>query len=247
MRRDETDRVAARVSFRQLSPKEKAAHIWHYYKWYFLLGLACLVIAGSVIHRQLTKKTPVLYLAYLNVTVGSELDAALTADYLTAAERDPAKEEVYLYRDLYLSEDASVPAHETAYASKVKLLAAIENRQLDLVLMSRESWDILSHSGYLLALPELLRADPVLADRLALYLKENDVILSDNAIEVQLNEAEAYEAVAESECNAIDVSAASLFAAAGFEEPVYVGIIANTPRREECIRYLTYLTCGTVR
>lgn len=247
MRRDETDRVAARASFQKLSPKEKAAHIWQYYKWYFLLGLAALIVAGSVLHRQLTKKTPVLYLSYLNVIVGSDMDAALTEDYLTAADLNPAKAEICVYRDLYLSEDASVQTHEAAYASKIKLLAAIENRQLDIVLMNREAWDILSHNGYLLELTELQDSDPSPAERLNPYLKENDVILSDNAIEVQLGEAEAYEAETKSVRNAIDLSAMSLFAEAGFGESVYMGIIANTPRREECIRYLTYLTCGTVR
>ena len=142
---------------------------------------------------------------------------------------------MYLYRDLYLSDDASVVNHEYAYASRLKLLGAINTKHLDLLLMNRESYDIFSRSGYLLELSgwASVETEP--------YLTENAVILSDNAIEYNLNEAPEYEEITETVCNAVDVSALPLFRDAGLSSSVYLGIVANSQRSDAVFRYLSYL------
>ena len=98
----------------KLSEKEKAAH---YHKWTILLVLVALIVLGSIIHRQLTQKKPVLYLAVINVSFGEDVQKSLTEDFVTGAGFDERRQEVYLYRDLYLSEDADTLNHEYAYAS----------------------------------------------------------------------------------------------------------------------------------
>ena len=241
MQKNEHDKLAAKAAYRELPLRQKLEHIWIYFKWPILLGLAALIIVGAVTKRVLTKKDPVLYLAYINTAVGSELDEALGPGYLDWAGADPKKQEVLIYRELYLSEDAGLITHETAYASRLKTMAAIESHQLDLVLVSREAWDMLSASGYLLPLDEALQETPALKKRLAPYLMENEIILEDNAIEVQLGEAERYEAVTETAFNAVDLSACPRIRAAGFDEPVYLAVIANTPRLATCLDYLQYL------
>ena len=172
----EKEKAAHKAAFKAMSPAEKAEHIFTYHKWTILLVLLVLLIIGSTIHRQLTQKRPVLYLAVVNVSLGEDVQKQLTQDFLTETGGDARRQEVYLYRDLYLSEDADALNHEYAYASKVKLTGAISAGKLDLVLMNREAYDIFSRQGYLMELTAL-------SDPLSPYITENEVILSDNSVD----------------------------------------------------------------
>ena len=203
------ERRQQREGFRQLTPAKKLEHIWLYYK-----------------------KDPVMYLACLNVSVGEDMEARLTEDYLTCRGLNPTRTEMRLYRDLYLSDDPAASDHEYAYASRMKLLATINSKQLDLVLMNREAYDLCSASGYLLDLTNLVDSA---------YLTANQVILEDNAVEYNLNEAQKYIAVTQTQSNAVELTQLSAFQEAGFSGSVYIGIIANTPRLPECQDYLDYL------
>ena len=243
MKRTEKDAIDARAVYRTLPFPRKLEHIWIYYKWPILLGLTALIILGSVLYRTLTKKERVLYLGYANVAVGSELDQTLSEGYLEYAGLDAKKNEIYVYRDLYLSEDAvsGSLAHQNAYASQIKLMAAIESKELDLVLMSKQAYDILSGSDYLLSVSELLRSDPALFEQLRPMITENAVIIEDNAIEYRLGEAEELIVKTEPKANALCLNALPLFSEA-FTEPVYLGVIANSERLDACLDYLRYLT-----
>ncbi len=241
MKRTREEKAAARSRFRQLPFRKKAEHIFIYYKWYILLGLLLLVILGSAVHRYATRKDRVLYLGLTNVSVGAELEQTLGADYLADRGLDPARAEVFFYRDLFLSEEAEGEAHKAAYASRVKLMASVNNQQMDILLMSRRAYDILSGQGYLLALPELLSDAPELSAAAAPLFTENAVILEDNAIAWQLNEAEAHEIKTAPAVNGLRVTDLPCFAGAGFSEEVYLGVLANTPRRAACQDYLRYL------
>lgn len=173
-----------------------------------------------------------MYLAYLNVSVGEDMEAQLTEDYLTYRGLNPKGNEVRLYRNLYLSDNPAASDHEFAYASRMKLLATINSRQLDLVLMNREAYDLCSASGYLLDLSDILDSA---------CLTANQVILEDNAVEYNLNAAQEYTAVTETVYNALELTQLSAFQKAGFSDSVYIGIIANTPRLPESQDYLDYL------
>ena len=238
------EKAAQKAAFRAMPPAKKLEHIYLYYKWPILLALIVLVILVSVLHRELTAKEPVLYVAAANVSLGEDLQDALLSGYLQDAGYNPAREEVYWYPDLYLSDDADVMNHEYAYASRIKTMAAIQAQKMDLVLLNRESYDLFSRNGYLLPLSDALAgAGPALLDALDGHRVSNTVILEDNGIEYQLGEAESHQVVTEEAENAIVLTDFSLFADAGFPEPIYLGILANTPRLPECLSYLAYL-CG---
>ena len=66
----EKEKAAHKAAFKAMSPAEKAEHIFTYHKWTILLVLLVLLITGSIIHRQLTQKKPVLYLAVINTSFG---------------------------------------------------------------------------------------------------------------------------------------------------------------------------------
>ena len=110
----EEEKAAHKAAFQAMTPAEKADHIFTYHKWTILLVLLALLIIGSIVHRQLTQKKPVLYLAVINVSLGEDVQKQLTQDFLTETGGDARRQEVYLYRDLYLSEDADALNHEYA-------------------------------------------------------------------------------------------------------------------------------------
>ena len=238
MKLTKEQKAAHKAAFRAMSPVEKLDYIVRYYKWPILLAVVCVLILGSAAHRQLTKKEPVIYLALADVVAGEDLENALTEGFLRAEGLNLRRQEVYLYRDLYLSDEADVLNHEYAYASRMKLMGAVQAQKLDVVLMNREAYDLLSAGGYLLDLRALVPdSDPLRA-----LLAANDVVVSDNAIEWQLNEADSHERVTESVQNGLVLSDCPLFQTAGFEEDVYAGVIANSPRPAEALRYLQYLS-----
>ncbi len=236
MKLSEKEKAARKAAFRAMGPGEKLGYVWEYYKWPILLGLVALLVLGSALHRNLTKKEPVLYLAMANVALGEDLQRDLTEGYLLEAGLDEKRQEVYLYLDLYLSDNADTLNHEYAYASKMKLMGAVSAQKLDLVLMNREAWDLLSRGGYLLELDSA-----GLSEALLPFLRENEVILSDNSIEYQLGEASEQIVEIRTAANALEVAAFPVFASAGFPEPVYLGLVANSPRTAACLDYLSYL------
>lgn len=245
MKLSEQEKAARRAAFQAMTPAKKAEHILTYYKWPILLGLLALMVLGSALHRQLTKKEPVLYLAFANVAVGEDLEDNLTEGFLSFSDADRRNREIYLYRDLYLSDNADTLNHEYAYASKMKLMGAVSAGKLDLALMNREAYDLLSRSGYLLELtPSVFADDPTLYEALLPLLSANDLVLSDNGIEYQLGEAQTHDVETVSVQNAIEVTALPLFARAGFPDAVYLGIIANSERLADCITYISYISEG---
>ena len=233
-------RKSNRDAFRKMDFKERLAYIFEYYKLPMFTACVALIVAITSTIHTLTKKEPVLYLAYINTAVGDTLNTQLTDDFLSYMESNPKKTTVTVYKDLYISDDASVENHEYAYASKMKIIGAISARNLDVVLMNREACDLMSESGFLLDLSELEDSD--LYAKIEPLLVINEVIIDDNAIEYRLNEAEKYVYTSEKVPNAVDVSDLPLFKDAGFNGDLYLGIIANTKHPIGSAAFISYIT-----
>ena len=240
MRLTDTERAENREALANMNLLQKLDYIFEYYKFPLVLILIAVVALGSILYYRLTRKEALLYVAFANISMGDTLDSALGEDYPRAIGENPGKCEVKLYRNLYLSQDATVQNHEYAYASQLKVMAAMANGQLDVLLMNREAYDIMSAGGYLRPLTDL--PDAGLNERLSDRLIENTVILEDNDIEHRLDESVPYQAETEEVPNAILISAFPLFAGAGFSADVYLGIIGNTARTDAVLQYIDYLT-----
>ncbi len=244
MKLSDEERSNIRQAFGQMSLREKLDYIWTYYKIPIVAAAATLFFIVSYGGHLLTRKPVLLYAACVNVAVGEDVLTALNGGFAGTVADAPQNAVVDLATGLYLTADASDENHEYAYASRLKLMAAITDEKLDVVLMNREAYDLLSGNGYLLPLPGLLAGDPALAGALGPYLAENTVILSDNAIEVELGEAEDYEAETEQAVNAVEATGLPRLADAGFDGEVFVGVIGNTPRAQTVRDYLAYLAAA---
>lgn len=234
MKRSPEEIAALRESFRKMDTRHKIEHIYTYHKWTILLILIALYVVGNATYRHVTKKAVPMYLGMVNVSVGEDLQRTMTDGFLEDQELSLKKNEVLVYTGLYLTENATEEDHQYAYASRMKIMAAVNGKMLDVVFMNREGYDILSHAGYLLELTDL-------PDTLRPYIVENDVVLEDNSIDVRLNTAQEYHIVLEKSANGLDVSDFPVFRDAGFDGEVYMGIIANTLHTENAVAYLEYL------
>lgn len=236
------EKAANRAAFRAMNLGQKAEYIFAYYKLPLVIALVVVVALGSMMKWLVTHKDPVLYVAFANVVPSDDSDAVLTTDFVEHQGMSPRKYEIVCYRELYLSGDANQPDHQYAYASKLKLMAAADAEELDVVLMNQEAYDLLSASGYLLDLRKACTGSHALPTPIEKRLVSNIVVLSDNRVEVELGEAGEYVADTVEETNAFLVSDISLFDDFPKDESLYLGIIANTPRLDEALAYATYLT-----
>lgn len=209
-----TTRPSAENFFHDLHGKKKLQYIWDYYKLPLIILGIFLYITISIIHGWMTHRDVVLYTALINVSAGENLTEDLSGNFLKSQNMDTAKYECYLYSDLYLTDDQNNPWHEYTYASSVKILAAIDGKQIDVVLMNKEAFDAFSQNGYLCDLDELLSKENP-----ALYEKLKPCLIT----------------------NAVDLSESPVISRAGFEDTVYLGIIANSPRKITAVSYLQYL------
>ena len=234
-----------RDSFKKMTFSQKIDYIIAYYKFPVITAIIAAAVLISTAVRYFTRKETVLCAAFANVSVGETLSEDLTDRYLLETERSLSKNEIIVYRDLYLTSEPSAENHQYAYASKLKVLGAVNARQLDIVLMNREAYDLMSSSGFLLDLDEALSQDQELYQRIRNFLCENTVIIEDNAVAFSLGEAETYESVTEDAVNAVDCSSFPYFEQAGFPDTVYFGIIANSTRTQECLRWLSYISGNT--
>jgi len=236
----DAERKENREALEAMTLPEKLEHIFEYYKFPLALALIAVVALGSVLYYKLTRKDALLYVACANIAVGEDLDGAISEGYARAIGANPRRYEVRLYRNLYLSQDATVQNHEYAYASQLKVMAAMASGQLDIMLMNREAYDIMSAGGYLLPLTDLLDED--LAARVSGRIVSNTVILEDNDIEHRLDESIPYRAETEDSANGLLISAFPLFERADFSGDVILGVIGNSARTDAVLQYIDYLT-----
>ncbi|MDE5825464.1 MAG: hypothetical protein K2H91_12380 [Lachnospiraceae bacterium] len=229
-------------NLKSLNGKSKIQYIWDYYKLPLALFGILLYILVYVSYNHFTHKDTILYAALVNVNAGEDLTEGLSDDFVEYLNLDPSKNRLELYTGLYLTDDEQNAYFQYAYASRMKILAAIDGEVLDIVLMNQEAFDAFSQNGYLYDLEDfLLQTDSVLYDTIKQDFAENITILEDNSIEVQLDSSVTYHAITEEHYYGIDLSHTDLIRNAGFKEPVYLGILANSPRRDSAVSYLRYL------
>lgn len=230
-------------TFKALDGRQKLQYIWDYYKLPLAVLCIFLYIIGYSLYGHFTHKETLLCTALVNVSAGEALTEQLNTDFLDFTGADRKKEQLELYTGLYLTDDENSPYHEYTYASRMKILAAINNKELDVVLMNKEAFDSFSQNGYLCNLEELLAAeDTALYNQLKPYLITNTIILEDNSVDTVLDPSVAYEAVTEEYPVGLDLSQTGRVSKAGFDDAVYLGIVSNSLRKDAAVNYIRYLT-----
>lgn len=229
-------------NLKTLKGRTKIQYIWDYYKLPLAVAGILLYILVYNLYCHFTHKEIILYAALVNVNAGETLTEGLSSDFLAHRNLDPSKNKLELYTGLYLTDDELNENIQYTYASRMKILAAIDGELLDVALMNKEAFDAFSQNGYLYNLETLLlQTDADLYDAIQPDFASNITILEDNADDLLFDASASYHAVTEEHVYGIDLSRTRLVGSAGFGEPVYFGIIANSPRTSNAMEYLKYL------
>ena len=182
----------------RLHGKQKIQYIWDYYKLPIVICLIFIYIIGYTLYGHFSEKDTLLCTGLVNVSAGGQLTDELNGGFLDFLGASPSKTELKLYAGLYLTDNPDDPNHEYTYASRIKIIASIDDEQLDVVLMDKEAFDAFSQSGYLCNIENLLHeAKPEAAAEWKPYLTTNTVILEDNTEDMMLDESLSYQAVTE--------------------------------------------------
>lgn len=207
-----------------------------------VICLIFLYIIGYTVYGHFSTKEVLLYTGLVNVSANEQLTGQLGGGFLDSIDANASKTELKLYTGLYLTDDPDDPNHEYTYASRVKIIASIDDEKIDVVLMDKKAFDAFSQNGYLYNIEELLEdTNPLLLADLKPYLVTNTVILEDNADDMMLDSSLTYEAVTDEFPMGLLMSQKGLFKEAGFEDDVYLGVIKNSPRMDMAVEYIEYL------
>lgn len=224
-----------------MNQKEKIQYIWDYYKLPLCLSLIVFVILISFIHRQLTKKDTFLYLAAVGVSFGNDTKENLNENFFKKTEKNPAKNQIYFYENLLLTNEADEQNSEYAYASRIKIMAAVDAEKMDLVLMNKEAFDAFSQSGYLEDLDLFIKENlPEQYEKLQSFLVANTTLPESSSDEL-LPENETGSSEKTEQKTGLNSEFSPILKSAVFNDTVYFGIIKNSPRKEHAISYLAYL------
>lgn len=225
-----------------LHGKQKTQYIWDYYKLPIVICLIFLYIIGYIAHGHFSQKEVLLYTGLVNVSASDQLTDKLSRGFPDSLDINTSKTELKLYTGLYLTDNPDDSNHEYTYASRIKIIASVDDERLDVVLMNKEAFDAFSQSGYLCNIEKLLRdTNPEVMSKLEPYLASNTVILKDNADDMILDHSLSYQAVTDDFPMGLLISQEGLLKEAGFEDDVYLGVIKNSPRIDMAVEYIEYL------
>ncbi len=267
-------RRASSSLLRELKGWKKIQYLLDYYKFPLFLAGVFLYAVIWFSTRSLTHKDYLLYLGFVNFAPSETLTEELTENYRREMGYKGKDESILLQNNLFLSSDENSEYHPYTYATKMRILGAIDAEQLDLVLMDREAFDAFSQNGYLADLQALLSDEALLnsispspeddsvpgsADQEAagigkadeirgLYdavregFSKNIFIKEDNSVDMLLGNESEYSAVTAEAVYGIDMSSVSArIRDAELNGTVYLGIIENSPRKAEAVKYLNFL------
>ncbi len=237
--KEEPEQTEDAAGPRDLHGKKKLEYIWDYYKLPIFAACLALYIAGYLLYGHFTHKDTILYTALVNIDAGENLLADLEEGFLEYANADPSDEKLELYRGLYLGGETSGADYGYTSASGTKIVASIDRECLDVVLMNKEAFDAFCENGYLLNIETFLREHSLeLYGRLQKRLVTGTAVLEDNA---QMDPDVSHSVQTDEYPMGVDLSDSPVIQKAGFQDAVYLGVIANTPRTEMVLSYLEYL------
>lgn len=223
-----------------LSGLQRVRYVWDYYKLPIIIVLIVVYAIGWNIYRKATYKEPILYAGYVNFAPEDAVTEELSNDFLTSIEANLRKERMEVYKGWYLTTDQESEYYAYNYASQMKILGSIDGELLDVVYLNREAFDAFSQNGYLYDLDKLLKGSDIYED-LKPFFVQNREILTDNAKDINFDATVEYVSEDIEYNMGLDLTNCPRFADTQYTDTVYLAVIANTPRPEMVINYLSYL------
>lgn len=218
-----------RPDWKSMSAGDRASYIWTYYKIPIIIGVVILCFIGYWIAGWITRTNEILYTGSVNLVLSEEQQYALTDAYTSDPSRGFGKRDRVSFTDMgFISDDPNAWASPVAGATQVKLLASIAADQLDVVFMDQAAFDMFSADDALLDLKELAGISGSFVENTVSGVEGEDGEKSPDTLKWL----------------GIDMTDNPLIKGAGFDGPVYAGILAQSSRIDESIDYLQYVREG---
>lgn len=141
--------MTQRTDTKGLRGKEKADHIWTYYKPQIFLALLLVFIAGSVVRHLVTRKEIVLYIGIVNIAASEELMEEIRTDFLAYACPEEKRTDIEILNALYLKEDPSAEETDYVRASEVKFLGSVTAGKMDAVIADAAGMALLKQGEWI--------------------------------------------------------------------------------------------------
>ncbi len=163
-------------------------HLFHYYKWYALTGLAVLIIVITMIYDAVTQKDMVLQAVYVNAfpNVGNE---EFMADYEKTITINPKKEETSLISDFYINvDDPTIFEAENIQ----KLLVLCASGAVDVCIVDESYLMQMAQGGYYMDLSTVFTKEQMekYSDRLVWHDYPDDDKDAKEAIALEVTDAD---------------------------------------------------------
>lgn len=152
-------REERRKAMGRMSPKEKFAYFWDYYKIHAFVTVAVVIAASSFIYQYATYKDYGFYAALINAGV-NDVSAALPetwADEFQAyAEIDPDEYEVYIDTSMTLSD---TDLSQYTMANQQKMAAMMQTGSLSTIVAETATFEKYAQAEYFCPLEDVLSAE----------------------------------------------------------------------------------------
>ncbi|MBQ9930189.1 MAG: hypothetical protein IJO72_05370 [Oscillospiraceae bacterium] len=202
--------------------KEKVAHLWEYYKWFAIVTVALIVATVSVVCSVIENSKELAFGgATVNLSVSDEGTAYLKEGWFNALGGDAEKQKIEL--DMLFVPNLDMPTTDTqsALANVTKLTTMISASQIDYVLADAYSVHYLCSGGSFSPLDQVLPAE------LLAKFEGKLVELEDNG---------------ETCLIAIDISDLPFVKEHIISnDKTYIAFPGNTPRTQETVAFVEYL------
>ena len=258
-------RRASSSLLRELKGWKKVQYLLDYYKFpLFLAGLFLYFVIWFSI-RSLTQKEYLLYLGFVNFAPSEALTEELTENYRREMGYKGREESLLLQNNLFLSSDENSEYHPYTYATKMRINIIFISDTKD--TLYELHGDYLRKNGYKVYRLDIVTGrdscayNPLeyvkydaetdtgtrpgistLYDTVQAGFRKNIQIKEDNSVDVLLGNESEYSAVTTEAVYGIDLSSVSArIQNAELNGTVYLGIIENSPRKAEAVKYLNYL------
>ena len=201
--------------------KEKVAHLWEYYKWFAIVGVLLIIATVSVIVSVIQNSRELVYGgAIVNLSVTEEGKTYLKEGWFEALEGDSKKQKIAL-DDIYIPDMENATFMESASANVSKITAMISAGYIDYVLADAYAIHYLGSAGSFQPL---------------------DIVLSQEQLAQFEGKLVTYEDEEQTYLVAIDISEIP-FVKENIQsaDKVYIAFPGNTGRTERNVAFLEYL------
>ena len=154
-------REERRKAMGRMTPKEKFAYFWDYYKIHALVTVIVIIGASSLIYNYVTYKDYGFYATLINTGVSDTsegLPEKWAAEFLEYAGIDPAEYEVYIDTSMSLSPN---DVSQYTMANQQKMVAMMQTGSIHALVAETQTFEQYAQMGYFSPLESTLSPEEV--------------------------------------------------------------------------------------